>query len=163
MTPPPPGSSEGIGVVELILELLGKGLKVGEVFTADFGEGNTGSSLLVDELTEGSLSTDEAEGDTLLSAESGEEDHKLDGVDVVSNHNELSFLLLNKSGDVVKTKLEVNWLLSLLVLTGLSLRLKTEFLLLSVLGRVLGEELEKVGSLVLLESLSKLVDGGGDL
>ena len=141
-----PGSSKGFVVVELSLELLGEGLKIGEVFTANFGEGNTGSSLGVDELTEGSLSADETEGDSLLSAESGEEDNKLDWVNIVSNHNELSFLLLNKSGDVVKTKLEVNWLLSFLVLTGLSLRLKTKFLLLLVLGRVFSEELEKVGS-----------------
>jgi len=64
---------------------------------------------------------------------------------------------------VVETELEVDGLLSLLVLTGFSLRLKSKLLLLSVLGRVFGEELEKVGSLVLLESLSELVDGGGHL
>jgi len=158
-----PGSSESVVVVELALELGGEVLKVGEVFTADLGEGNAGSGLLVDELTEGSLTTDEGEGNTLLSAESREEDHQLDGVDVVSNDNQLSLLLFNEGGHVVETELEMNGLLSLLVLGGFSLRLKSKLLLLSVLGRVFSEELDKVGSLVLLESLSELVNGRGDL
>lgn len=65
-----PGSSQLVVLVELSSEVLGKSLEVLVVFLSDFSHGNAGSSLLMDELSESCLSLDEAEGDTLLSAES---------------------------------------------------------------------------------------------
>jgi len=46
-------------------------------------------------LTESSLSLDEAEGDFLLSAELGEPEDELDGVNVMSDDDELGSLVLN--------------------------------------------------------------------
>ena len=183
-----PLSGEVGVVIELRLEGRGELLEVDEVFSADVGEGDAGSGLKVDELAEVGLSADEAEGDTLLSAESGEVHHDLDGVDVVGDDNKLGLVLLDESGHVVETKLEVHGLLGLvggvLVLsTGLGLSLESEGLLLVGLGHVLGEQFKKLGgcncnnklgtetkkgraislTLVLLEGLSELVDGGGHL
>jgi hypothetical protein len=65
-----PGSSKSKIVVEVSGE---SGLEVGEVsevFLSDIGEGNTGSGLGVTELSESCLSSDEAEWDVVLSAES---------------------------------------------------------------------------------------------
>merc|ERR1712060_858499 len=60
-----------------------------------------------------SLSADEAEGDTLLSAESGKVNNHLDGVDIVGNHNHLGLVLLDESGNVVETELKKDGLLTL--------------------------------------------------
>ena len=64
-----PDSSKSLVVIELSLELLGESVEVGKVFLSDVGDGNAGSGLHVAELSEVSLASDEAEGDTLLSAE----------------------------------------------------------------------------------------------
>ena len=65
-----PGSSK----VSVIVEVSGEGgLEVGEiseVFLSDIGEGDTGSGLGVAKLSESCLSSDEAEWDVVLSAES---------------------------------------------------------------------------------------------
>jgi hypothetical protein len=138
-----PGSAHLLVFVELELELSGELLEVDHVFLVDTGEGNAGSGLLVNELTESGLSSDEAVGDILLSAESGEEAHNFDGIDVMGNDNELGSGVLNELSDVVKTELEEDGLGSSLgVSTGGSL--ESVVLLLSGLGRVLVEELEEV-------------------
>lgn len=71
----------------------------------------------MDELTESGLTLDEAISDTLLSAESWEESHKFNWVNVVSDDNELCFTFFNESGNVVKTVLEDVWLGTLLSIT----------------------------------------------
>ena len=96
--------------VELGHEDLGEFFEILVVFLVDFGEGEAGSGLLVDELTEVCLSSDEAEGDVLLSAESGEEADHFDGVNIVGNNDELGLVLFDEGGNVVKTELEVAWL-----------------------------------------------------
>ena len=143
-----PVSSEGLVVVELSAEVLGEELKVGVVLLADLSEGDAGSGLLVDELAEACLALDEGIGDTLLSAEGGEEDEELDGVDVVSHNNELSLALLDEFGNVVETELDDDGLGSLLgvsaTLLGLSLRLESGLLLLSGLRLVLSEQFKEL-------------------
>ena len=120
-----PVSSEGLVLVELSAEVLGEELKILVVFLADLSEGDAGSGLGVDQLSESSLTLDEGIGDSLLSAESGQEDEELDGVNVVSHNDELSLTLLDEFGNVVKSVLEDDWLGSLLGLStsllGLSL------------------------------------------
>ena len=64
----------------------------------------------------------------------------------MSNHYELGLALLNKSSNVVKTKLDVDWLGGLASTTVLSGFLKTELLLLLGLWLVLSEELKKFSS-----------------
>lgn len=129
-----PVSSEGLVLVELSAEVLGKNFEVLEVLLADVSESDASGGLLVDELAEACLALDEGEGDSLLSAESGEESHELKGVNVVSNNNELGLALLNELGNVVETELDNNWLGSLLgvsaTLLGLSLSLESDLLLL---------------------------------
>jgi len=158
-----PLSDEVVVIVELGLELSAELLKIDEVFTTDIGEGNASGSLEVDKLTEVSLAADEAEGDTLLSAESGQVDNELNRVDIVGDDDELGLVLLNKSGDMVETKLEVHGLVGLLGTTLLSLGLESVGLLLLGLRGVLSEQFKELGSLVLLEGLGELVDLRGDL
>lgn len=145
-----PVSSEGLVVVELGSEVLDKSLEVLVVFLSDISHGDAGSGLLVDELTESSLALDEAVGNTLLSAESGEETHELDGLNVVSDNDELGLALLNESGNVVKTELEHVWLSTLLGVTagllGLSFLLESGLLILSGLWLVFCEQFKKLRS-----------------
>jgi len=58
-----PLSAEIYGIVELGHEDLGELFEILVVLFVDFGESEAGSGLLVDELTEVGLASDEAEGD----------------------------------------------------------------------------------------------------
>lgn len=95
-------------------EVLGEGLEILIVFLSNIGNSNAGSSLLVDELSESCLTLNEAIGDTLLSAESWEESHKFNWVNVVSDNDELGLTFFDESGNVVETELEDVWLGTLL-------------------------------------------------
>lgn len=132
-------------VVELSLELSAELLEVDEVFAADFGQGDAGGGLEVAELAEVGLAADEAEGDTLLSAESGQVDDHLDGVDVVGDDDKLGLVLLNEGGHVVETELKVHGLVTGLG-AGLGLSLQSGGLLLVGLGDVLREQFKELGS-----------------
>lgn len=142
-----PGSAELLVVVEGSVEGLAHSLKILEVFLVDIGEGDAGSGLLVDELANVGLSADEAEGDSLLSAESGEEDDHLDGVDVVGDDDKLGLVLLNEGGHMVETELEVDGLVTLGGGTG-SLGVESLALLRSGLGAVFGEEFKELAAYV---------------
>ena len=120
-----PVSAELVVVVELFTEVARKSLQVLEVLSVYFSESDGGGSLQVDKLAKVSLATNEAVGNILASAESGQVDNSLNWVDVVSYHNELGLALLNKSSNVVKTKLDVDWLGGLASTTVLSGFLKT--------------------------------------
>ena len=138
-------------VVELSLEHGGHLFEVNDILAADISDSDAGSRLEVDELSKVGLATDEAEGDTLLAAESGKMDNELDGVDVVGNDDKLGLVLLNECGNVVKTKLEVHGLLSLLggaLVSGAALSLSLESVRLLLLGLwgVLGEQFKELGS-----------------
>ena len=141
-----PVLEESVVIVELSLELGAELLEVDEVFTTDVSDSDGGSCLEVDELSEVGLSADEAEGDTLLSAESGQVDDELNGVNVVGNDNKLGLVLFDEGSDVVKSELEVHGLLSLSGTTGLGLTLESQSLLDAGLGLVLGQKLEELGS-----------------
>jgi len=157
-----PFASEFLVLIECHGEGLSELLEVGEVFLVDGGEGDAGSGLLVDKLTKVGLSTDEAVWDTTLSAESGEEAHHLDGVNVVGNDNELGGLLLNECGDVVESEFDVDGLGTGVGVTT-SGGLKSVLLLLAGFGRVLGEELGELGGLVSIDGVSELSNGRWDL
>jgi len=158
-----PVSAELLVVVELFTEVSRKSLQVLEVLFVYFSESNSGSGLQVDELTEVGLATDEAVRNILSSAEGGKVDDSLNWIDVVSDHNKLGLVLLNKSSNVVKTELDVNGLGGLASTTGLCGLLKAKLLLLLGLWLVLSEELKKFSSLVLVNGLRELVDGGWNL
>ena len=144
-----PGLSD-IDVVDVFAhEVGGELLDLHQVLSVDIGESNTGSGLKVNELSEGSLASDETEWGSLLSAESWKMNHHLDWIDVVGDDNELSLSFLNKGGHVVETELEKLWLVSLVggltSLQGFGSLLKTEGLLFSGLWGVLLEKLEEFG------------------
>lgn len=133
-----------VGVlVELSGEVLLEGVEILEIFLSDLSEGDAGSGLGVDELTESGLSLDEAIWDSLLSAESWEEDHHLEWIDIVGNDNHLGLVFFNKGGDVVETVLEEDWLwtdevLFLSALSGFSFSLESGLLVLCGLWGILG-------------------------
>ena len=159
-----PGLSDVGVLVELSSEVLLEGIEILEIFLSNLGEGDAGSGLGVAELSESGLTLDDTVWDVLLSAESWEEHHHLEWVDIVGDDNELSLTFLDEGGDVVKTELEVDWLWSdesvlLSTLSGLSLGLESGLLVLGSLWGVLGEELKKLGSLVLINGLRELVEG----
>jgi hypothetical protein len=143
-----PVSSEGLVLVELSAEVLGQELEVLVVFLANFGDGDAGGGLAVDELAEACLTLDESIGDTLLSAEGGQENKELNGVNVVSHHDELSLTLLNEFGNVVKTELEHDGLGGLLGLTTvllcLGISLEADLLLLVRLRLVFSEQFKEL-------------------
>ena len=159
-----PGLSDLGVLVELSGEVLLEGIEVLEVFLSNLGEGDASSGLGVAELSESGLTLDDAIWDVLLSAESWEEHHHLEWVDIVGDDNELGLTFLNEGGNVVETELEVDWLWSnesvlLSTLSGLSLGLESGLLVFGSLWGVLGEELQELGSLVLINGVRELVEG----
>jgi len=146
-------------VVELRHEGLLESIEVGKVLLLDIGEGDASGGLGVAELSESSLRLDEAEWDSLLSAESRKEDHDLSWVDIMSHDNELGFTLLDEVGNMVETELKNVWLITTGLTFLLSSLLESFLLLLSGLWSILGEELEELGSLVLVNSLLELEEG----
>jgi len=134
-----PSSAELFVVVKLFAEVSRKSLQVLEIFSVDFSQSNSGSSLQVNKLAEVGLATNEAVWNILASAEGWQVDNSLNWVNVVGNHNELGFTFFDESGNVVKTKLDVDWLGGLINTTVLSLLLKTELLFLLGLWLVLSE------------------------
>lgn len=131
-------------VVVLGLELGGESVQVLHVLLVDVSEGNASGGLHVAELAEGSLSAHEAEWDLLSAAESWQVDHALNWVNIVGHDDKSGLTLLNKSGNVVKTELEVHWLWTLVSLLGIS-SLEESLLLLGLgLWLVLGQKLEEL-------------------
>ena len=120
----------------------------------------------MDKCTKSGLSFDEAVWNTHLSAESWEMDHQFDWDDIMSDNDKLGFLVFNKSGDMIQTKFENEWLISLLgfLLFSLILSFFLKSLSLVFLGlwSVLREELEKLVSLISLKSVGELVDSTWD-
>lgn len=117
----------------------------------------------MDDGTETGLALNDGVGNTHLAAESGKEDDQLNGVDIIGDQNQGSLLVLNQADDVVETVLDGvrllgDILLLLALLDGGSL-LEQALLLLSLgLRAVLVEELEGLGSSVLVENVLELGD-----
>lgn len=142
--------------------------ELGLVLSAGLGESENSGGLLVDDGTETGLALHDGVGDTHLAAESGQEDNELNGVNIVSDEDEGSLLVLNETDDVVQTVLDVVRLLGdilLLLALGDGGSLLDETLLLLGLGlrAVLGEELEGLGSGVAVQGVLELGNGRGNL
>lgn len=155
-------------VVVLRSEVLDEGLEVSRVLFAGAGDGNSGGSLFVDEFTKSCLSLDEAVWDVLLSAEGWEPHNELDWVNIVSDDDELSLLVLDEVSDVVETVFQDLWLSGLILLlsTGnlvLSGGQKSLLLLFLAFSGVLGEKSEQVTGLVGFQGVGELIDGWWDL
>ena len=133
----------------------------------DFGQGNGSSGLLVDKSTETSLTLDDTVRDTHLTAESRKPENQFNGVNIISNDNQLSLLVFNQGSDVVDTVLDNERLVSLgdflLFSLGSSNSTKTFALFLLAFGSVLVQQLEELSSSVLVQDLSELVKSRRDL
>jgi len=99
----------------------------------------------MDELAEGGLTADEAEGYVLSAAKGGKMHNELNWVDIVGDHNELSLAFFNECGHMVETELQVDGLGGLGSATGLGFLLESGLLLLTGLWRVLGEQFKELG------------------
>ena len=122
----------------------------------------------MDDRTETGLALDDGVGDTHLAAEGGEEDDKLNGVDIVGDEDESGLLGLNEGDNVVETVLDDVGLLAdvlLLLALGDGGGLLGETLLLVGLGlrAVLVEELEGLGGGVAVKNVLELGDRRRDL
>lgn len=114
------------------------------------------------------LALDNDVRDTHLAAESGQEDNQLNGVDIVGDQDQGGLLVLNQTNNVVKTVLDSvgllgDVLLLLALLDGGGLLQKTLLLLDLGLRAVLVEELESLGSSVLVENVLELGNCRRDL
>lgn len=158
-----PLTAELVVLVVGLQEGLAEGLEIGVVLLVHISDGQAGGGLHVAELAEVGLAADEAEGNFLLTAESGQVDDSLDGVDVVGNDDQLGLVLLNKSGNVVETELDEHGLGAGLGVLGLSGGLEALLLVLSALSGVLGEQLEELVGLVLVKGRVELGNGRRDL
>jgi len=158
-----PLTAELVVLVVGLQEGLAEGLEIGVVLLVHISDGQAGGGLHVAELAEVGLAADEAEGNFLLTAESGQVDNSLDGVDVVGNHDQLGLVLLNESGNVVKTELDEHGLGAGLGVLGLGGSLEALLLVLSALSGVLGEQLEELVGLVLVKGRVELGNGRRDL
>ena len=122
----------------------------------------------MDDSAESSLALDDGIRNAHLAAESGEEDDQLDGVDIVGDEDKRGFLVLNQADNVVQAVLDnvgllADILLLLALFDGGSLLEKTLLLLGLGLGTVFVEELESLGSGVLVQNVLELGNRRGDL
>lgn len=141
--------------------------KLALVLGLDVLESEDSSGLLVDDGAETRLALDDHVGHTHLAAESGQEDHELDGVDIVSDHDERRLLGLDEGDGVVEAVLDEQGLLGVFGILVLSRSgsggFQTGLFLLLRLGAVLVQELEKLGRSVLVQGVGELGDRGGNL
>lgn len=153
-------------VVELLLADSGDVIELSLVLF-EVGQSDNGGGLLVDQLSESSLVSNDGVGDVKRLAEGGEEDNSLNGVDVIGDEDQLGSFLLDEVGDVVETELEGDGLVSLFIFLVLGLFsggvLKSVSLLLSGLGGVFSQNFEKLRSGGLVEGIEELGDTSGDL
>lgn len=160
------------GVLVVLHEaILDGGDELGElalVLGADLGEGQNGGGLLVDDSAETGLALDNGVRDTHLLAQGRQEDDKLDGVNIVGDEDQRGLLVLDEADNVVETVLDsvgllADILLLLALLDGGGLLEETLLLLRLGLGAVLVEELESLGSGVLVENVLELRKSRGNL
>lgn len=150
-------------LVELSMEGLSQLLQLGLIILVDLGQGNDGGGLEVSQGTQTSLSLDNGEWDVHLSAKGRKPEDQLDGVNVVSDDDQLGLLLLDEGSHVLQTELKGGGRGSRGGVLGSSGGLQALQLGLLVLRLVLDEKLEQLSSLVLVQGAAELVDGRGHL
>jgi hypothetical protein len=154
------------GVLVVVL-FLGEGNQVSEVSAelgVDVGDGENGSSLLVNNLTQSGLTLNNDVRDTHLNAQSGQPHDDLNRINVVGNNDQLSLLRLNQRSNVVDTHLDKLGLLGISLRLGLLSSIEQTLLLGGLVLRAVSvQNLEQGGSSILVQSVGKLVDHRGDL
>ena len=132
-------------LVEFSSESLAEVLQVSEVLSVDSGEGNTGSILLVDELSKIGFAADKSERNVLSSAKRWEMDNELNWINIVGDNDELSLAFFDESGHVIKTELQVDGLCRLGGTLSFSSLEESLFLLGFGFGRILSEQFKELG------------------
>ena len=156
-----PGSSDILVLIEIGSEVFNIELELSLIFLSDISDSDDCGLFLVDKASESFFVLDETVWDVLFSAELGQPEHELNGVDVVGNDDQLGLLVFDQSGHVVQTELEhlglLVLLLGLLVHFLLGLLQKTGLLLLLGLRGVLLQQLEQSLRLVTVHRRVELV------
>lgn len=128
----------------------------------------SGTYLLVDDRAESGLALDDGIRDAHLAAKSRQEDDQLNRIDVVGDDDKRSLLVLNEADNVVEAvlnniRLLADVLLLLALLDGRRLPEQTLLLLRLRLRTVFVQELEHLGSSVLVKDVLELGDRRGHL
>jgi hypothetical protein len=161
-----------LGELALVLRAyLGEGQNsssLGRVSRCTIGNQWGDTHLLVDDGSETGLALHNGIRNTHLLAKRRQEDNKLDRVDIVGDKDKRGLLVLDQANNVVETVLDsVRLLADVLLLLALldsgGLLEKTLLLLRLGLGAVLVEELEGLGSGVLVENVLELGESWGNL
>jgi len=154
-------------VVEGGTEILAKSFEFSLVFFANGGDSTRSGGFLVDDLSEATLTLDDAIRDILLAAKSGQPEDELDRIDIVGDDDELGLLGFDQLHDVVDTMLDEIGLLGGIVVfasnLGFGLVLKTVGLLFLGLRLVTTHKTQKLGGLVLVDTVVELVQRRWDL
>merc|ERR1712241_926586 len=154
-------------LVEVSLDGLHEFVERAAVVGLDRSKSETSAGLPSSDTSKPSLVLDDAVGDSHLAAQGGQEQNELNGVDVVGDDDELSFLLLDEPGHVVDSLTDHGSALggSILLSSGTSFSASNQPLLLSLagLGAVLVHKLEQLGGGLPVQGLVELVDWRGDL
>jgi hypothetical protein len=97
--------------VAIVVESLGgqvaQQVELRLISLVDSSQTNASSLLLVHERSQASLVLDNHERNLHLAAQSRQPEDKLNGVDVVGNEHQLSLLLFNQRGNMLKSKLDL--------------------------------------------------------
>jgi hypothetical protein len=137
------------------------------VLVVDISEGNSGAGLSSDQLSESSLTFDDAVWNVHLSAESWKVDDDFDWIDVVGDENELSLFSFDEADDLVDSGGEHGfpggWGVGFAFGSCLGSGNKSSFFLGFGFWSVFSGQLEDLSSVLFVQSLGELVDGRWDL
>merc|ERR1719319_1527550 len=143
---------------------LGKG---SFVLSLNPGESHRGDCFPSDDTSQPRLGLDNTVRSSHLTAQSRHPHNQLDRFNVTSNHNQLGLLRLNQLSyflhAMVKESLLLAGLIGFASCSGLSSSQKSSLLVLRALGTILVQKLEQLGSGLLVQSISELVDWGRNL
>jgi hypothetical protein len=103
-----PFSSQISIFIELSLEGLNQVIEFSLILLSDTSQSDTTGSLLANQFSESCLTSDEAERNFLLSAELRKPDDGFNGINIISNDDKSSFLILNETSNIVQAVLDSN-------------------------------------------------------
>jgi len=128
----------------------------------NLGDGHASGGLPSGNSAESSLVLDNAVGDSHLAAQGRQEENKLDGIDIISNDDQLSFLLLDQGDDTVHSVTDNGGTLGggICLALGLSLGSLLQSLLPGLLSLrpVLVQQLEQLGGCLLVQGGLELLN-----
>jgi len=158
-------------LIETVVEVVSRGLddfaQSTLVLGVSVGDGESGAGLSSDDSADSSFAFNDAVRDAHLAAKSRQMHHQFDRVHVVSDHHQLSLLILNQRGHRVEALSDDGRSLArgILLAVDLLFSLGQEPLLLglSALRSVLVQQLKHLSSRGSVEGHCELVDGRRDL